>query len=457
MLALFSTSLSIFRKSPWLFVAVGAAVVISLCAVCGGIGLLIAPWFVCELFALQLEAHGREVRPRGPSWVLACIVVLGMVVVVASAGWLAALGFGPDMTSADYASAPLPWPEALRRVALIAGAMALAVTFTAPFLHAPLVLLDRGGRLGGALLESAGLMRQAGTLRHLSLSFLAQFFCLSPALLSAIVVARTMERAATPLGILVALPFLTLTIPIGLGMVTSAYLGSEATLGDARRARRQPSLSVLHRLVLVNVLVAPLVGLSLVGASALLPSGPLHSPAPEGVEVASLLPRIPGGALEMPAALLIPETSLEVVVQPGALSLAAGLEEPLIVPWRGSIDALRVVRLRSSYAVEFQEGAQIFHLEITEPGVRVDDSVRRRLEDHLPSSLLMIFLVGFGVVSFAAPAAFAPLGLDRARAARNATTIDPAVRRESLRVALLLTPFAVVTAAAGAIAFFSGP
>lgn len=452
-LALLRTSSRIFRRNPWISLGIGAAIVLSLCAVCGGIGLLIAPWFVCELCALQLEAHGRQVRPRGPSWVLACIVVLGMVLVVASAGWLAALGFGPDVTSADSASAPLPWPEALRRVGLIASAMGLAVAFTAPFLHAPLVLLDRGGRLGGALLESSALMRSSGMAPHLGLSFLAQLLCLSPALLSAIVVARTMERAATPLGILVALPLLPLTIPLGLGMVSSAYVERQGLLGDARRAQRQPSLPLFHRAVLVLDVVAPLVGLALIGASALLPSEPLRGPAPHGEVVTSLeVPSHPEG----PISLRVPDTSLEIGVHVGTLRLVSGLEEPLLVPWPEPIQALSVVRLPERYAVEVRDARGTFHLEIDAAGVRVDDSVRRRLEGHLPGWVLASFLLGFAVVSFGAPLAFAPVGQARARAARTAGSLDPRARDASLRAALGLSPFALSAALAGAAAFFWG-
>lgn len=446
LLALFRTSLSTLRLSPWISIALGAAVVISLCAVCGGVGLLLAPWFVCELLAVQLEARGRTVRSRGPDWMLAGLVILGMVLVVACAGWLSALGFGPDVASADAASAPLPWPETLRRVGLISGALALVVAFTAPFLHAPLILLDRGGRLGGALLESAALMRRTGVLPHLGLSFLAQALCLSPALLSAMVVARTMERAATPLGILLALPLLPLTIPLGLGMVTAAYVQHEPVLGDRRRAQRQPPLPAFHRAILITVVVAPLSGLALIGASALLPAAPLDFAAPPGEEIVA---GEPGDVLRVPG------TSLEVTAPDGAIRVVAGLEEPLVVPW-GPIASVRVVRLVGAYAVEVRApGSDVrAHVQVDEAGTRVDDSVRSRLESHITSWILAAFLLGFAGVSLGAPAAFAPAGQARASAALRGIEVGGLDARErSLRAALALSPFALLAAAAGAAAF----
>lgn len=423
--------------------------VISLCAVCGGIGLLLAPWFVCELLSLQLEALDRRVRPRGREWVLACVVVLGMVLVVASAGWLAALGFGPDVASADSASAPLPWPEALRRVLLISVALGLAVAFTAPFLHAPLVLLSRGGRLGGALLESASLMRQSGALPHLTLSFLAQALCLSPALLSAIVVARTFERAATPLGILAALPLLPLSIPLGLGMVSSAYVQHEPALGDPQHAHRQPPLPVLHRALLITNVLAPLIGLALIGASALLPAGPLPGPAPRGELVASLRPDE-----RREASLRVPDTSLQIAVTPDALRLVSGREEPLILPWPAPIEELRVVRLAQRYAIEIRGGGErMDHVEIDAAGTRVDDSVRQRLIRHLSGWVLLLFLAGFTVVSLAGPTAFAPAG--RARIARARGESDPSEQRRSLHAAAAIVPFALLVLASGVSVFFA--
>lgn len=442
-------SASFLRVHPGISVGLGAAVVVSLCSVCAGIGLVLAPWFVCELLAVQLEASGKRVQPRGVPWVLACVVVVGMVLAMASAGWLAALAFGPDLSTADDASAPLPWPEAFRRIGLIAGALALAVAFTAPFLHAPLVLLHRGGRIGGAILESAALMRASGRLFHSALSFLAQALCLSPALLSAMVIARTIERAATPLGIVAALPLLPLSIPLGLGLVTSAYVALEPTLGDPRRAQRQPPLPLLQRGVLVTDVVAPLVGLFLIGASALLPRGPLEGPA-SGREVASMAP---GGA---GAVLHVPDTSLAIEARGRRLHVVAGHEEVLEVParWHGEIERVRVVRERDRYGIELTADGRVFHVEVDAAGVRVDDSVRRRLRGRLSGWLFGLFLVGFVILSVGAPLAFASEGERRSALARGVAPPGDA-RRISFGMAVALCPIALGIAGIGALAFFA--
>jgi hypothetical protein len=441
--SLVSPSVGVLRRHPVVSLSLGAAIVLSLLAVPTGLGALVTPWFVCELFAIQLTSLGETPQPRGRGWASAALVVLLVVVVIALAGWIAALGFGPDVTTADRSEAPLPWPEALRRVGLICGTGGLAVAASTPFVYAPLVLLDRGGRLGGAVLESAALVKHGGALRHYVLTFFASMLSLSPALVSMIAVARTLERAATPLGVLVALPFLPLSIPLGLGLLTSQYLAQRPLLGEARVAQRGQA----HPLGLVLLLgfgtLAPITGLVLVAAGGLVPSIPRIGPAPEGVVVVDEAPR-PRTA--------IPDTTLEVRIDDAHVSIFAGDgdgvgELPRV--FHAPIEHVRVVRIHDDHVVEITSGGVSRVVRVDRAGLRVDDSVEARLVSRAPGFALIGFVVCFAICAIGNLAVLAPLG--EARIGRRPRL---QARRTAFRTAILLAPFAVLALLAGFVALF---
>lgn len=448
-----SRSFSLLRAHPVLSLALGSAIVLSICAMCTGLGLLAAPWFVCELLAVQLAASGRDVVPRGPPWLVASLVVFVMLLVAIGAGWLASLWFGPDWTTADASEAPMPWPETIRRAALVAGACTLAVLFLAPFIHAPLILLDRGGRLGGALVESATFVYATGRARHFVVSTGAQVLALSPGVLAAMFFARTFERAATPVGILAALPLMPVSIALGLGLVSAAYVQHAPILGDARRAQRLEGLPIAHRLALGVMVLGPLLGLLLLGASALLPAQPMHGAAPSGRQVASLVPDERGEGHAY-----VEGTSLEVRVSGRLLFVVAGAEPVLEIPpaWSEPLRHVRVVQTADDYAVEAETETGTWHVRVDRAGVRVDDSARRRLESQVSGWVLVMFVAAVAVVAVFGILAFAPLGAARARAAREPGVheVDATARRGALRTALALVPFALAAFASGALALF---
>lgn len=446
-----SRSLAILRAHPVIGGALGSAIVLSICSMCTGVGLLAAPWFVCELLAVQLATEGRAVVPRGRPWIVASGVVLVMLLVAAGAGWLASFWFGPDwMIDPDE---PLPWPDTLRRIGLVFGASTTAALFLAPFVHAPLILLDRGGRLGGALVESASFVHSTGRARHFVISAGAQVLALSPALLAAMFFARTFERAATPFGMLAALPLMPVSIALGLGLVTAAYVENAPLLGDARRAQRLEPLPPAHRFVLGVVVLGPLAGLLMIGGSAFLPARPVRAAAPPGTEVAVLTPG-PSGE----ARVWVDGTSLEVRVHGRRLAVAAGAEPVLEIPvaWSEPLTLVRVVYVRDDYAIEARTTTEAWHVRVDRAGTRVDDSVRRRLESQIPGWVLAMFVAGFAVVAGWAIYAIAPLGVARARAAREpgAREVDAQARVTAFRRALALVPFALATLASGALALF---
>lgn len=441
-------SVRLVRAHPVIAVSLGAAIVLSLCSVCTGFGAIVGPWFVCELYGIQITTATGISKARGVPWLLAAGVVLGTVLVIASTGWLSALGFGPPVPTADAALEPLPWPDTMRRVGLVAGSSVLAVGFIAPFLYAPLVLIDRGGRMGGAIVESAWLVAQGGVVRHLAIAFVVYAFQLSPALLSAMVIARTYERAATPIGLLVALPFLSFTIPLGQGILTASYLGMRDRLATPRAviARGLPprGLAVL----LATVVLVPIASLLMLGLSALRASTPAPGPAPEGEVV---LDRTVEGPLDV----AIRDTTLALHVHGAAVTIVAGGEDvdaALPASWRGPIERVRVVRVRSEYVFEIHADGRVVHARVDGAGVRMDDDIRTRLEVWVPTWALYAILLAFGACGVLLVRALAPLGA--LRAAVDLTSEERQLRRaaahrSSLRAGLALLPFALAALAGG--------
>ncbi len=441
-------SIELVTRHPVVSSGIGAAVVLSLVAVPTGLGAIVAPWFVCELFAVQLETRGEEPRERGRGWVAAALVVLCVVVVIAIAGWIAALGFGPDVSTADRAYAPLPLPEALRRGGLVAGTLALAVAAGTPFLYAPLVLLDRGGRLGGACLESAALVRAGGALPHYALAFFAYALSLSPALVSMIVVARTVERAATPLGALFALPILPLTIPLGLGLVTNAYLELRGTLPEPHLVRAGRGLP--RRLVafLATVSLAPLFGLVMLAIAGLVPSVPGEGALPEGATIV-----VEGAGRDR---LDVPSTTLEIEVSGGRVAVFAGDRDG--VGWlprasRSPIRQVRVARDHDDFLVELVPASGASRVvRVDRAGLRLDDSVEARLRSRAPDAVLVSFILAFAVCALGTLAVLGPLGEARARRRTSGSVL-----RRTFWTAAGLAPFSAVALVAGAIALFGLP
>lgn len=441
-------SLGLLRAHPVVSLSIGAAVVLTLLAVPTGLGALLAPWFVCELFAVQLAMRGETPQARGRGWASAALVVFFTVVVIAIAGWIAALGFGPDFTTADRSLAPLPWPEALRRGLLVAGTLALAVAAGTPFVYAPLVLLDRGGRLGGACLESAALVRRGGALRHYALAFFAYLLSLSPALVSMILVARTVERAATPLGALVALPLLPASIPLGLGLVTVAYLAQRDALPEAHVVRAGGALPRPLVAFLSAVSLAPLVGLLLMAIAGVVPSRPARGTLADD---AQLIVDVPARAH-----IDVPRTTLEIDIDGARAAVFAGDHDGVgrLPPvFAAPIAHVRVSRHGDDFAIELTPERGAAHVvRVDRAGLRVDDSVEARLRSRSPDGVLIGFIVSFAICAFGSLTYLGPLG--EARARQRARTV---ASRRAFLAALAVLPFSCMALAAGAIALFGLP
>ncbi|HEY8431638.1 MAG TPA: hypothetical protein VIL20_24830 [Sandaracinaceae bacterium] len=451
--ALFAASWRMLRLHPVVSGGLGCAVVLSFASIVFGIGVVVTPWFVCEIFALQLAILSGRPTVRTRAWIGAGLVASCMGGLVAAATWVAALAIGPDVSTADSAMGPLPWPEALRRVGLIAGVTALTVGFIAPFAYAPLILIERGGRIGEAVLESAWLVGRGGLARHWALVFLAHLLPFAPAIVAAVAVARTFERAATPVGVLLGLPLLPFTIPFGQGLLSAAYAARRHELPDRRWTRAESSAPLALRTVLVAAVLAPLASVAMLAVGALRPS------LPEQREGRGILVAEQG--IEGRARVLVPGTTLEVLVDGREVAVRAGDgggTGVLGAPWPRPVERVRVLRRRDTYDVELASGEARWVVRVDRAGVRVDDPIGRRLGQRLPwwalSSIALAFLLGALLLA----RGLGPLGAIRRAygAPADARASLPTLRAErsaALRRAWIV---AAILAPAGALALVGG-
>lgn len=454
---LLGRSWSVLRAHPVIATSMGAAVVLSLASTLFGVGVLVGPWFVLEIFALQLAVlTGRSVR-RDPSWIRAGVFVICMVGVVAAATAVAALAIGPDVSTADSASVPLPWPEALSRVAAIVTVTAVAVGFITPFSYAPLILLERGGTIGAAALESAWLVRRGGLLRHWALVFLANLVPFMPALVAAVVVARTFERAATPLGVLAGLPLMPLSIPLGQGLVTAAYVARHRELSVPRWARAEGKPPLTLTVALVSLVLAPIASVALIGLGTLRPAPPTlmtHAPEADVREISE------------PATVYLPGSTVEIAVRgPGVVVHAGdGAATPVPRAWRGDVDAVAVRRRGEHYVVGLRVGEVWWKTKIDRAGTRMDDTISARIAMRVPMWGLLAVMFSFALSGLLLVRALAPLGAVRRLYGAPATEQPPAddlrarrdgAVRRAWRLVAVLAPAAAASLAAGALGLFA--
>lgn len=450
--ALLGASWGIFRRHPVVSAALGGAVVLSLAAGFFGVGVLVTPWFVCEILAFQLAVLTQRPNGRSRAWIGAGLLVLFMVGLVALATWLAALAFGPDVSTADSASSPLPWPDALERVGLTAAVMALTVGFIAPFSYAPLILVERGGRIGAAVLESAWLVRRGGLVRHWALAFLTHLLPLAPAIVLAIAVARTFERAATPMGVLVALPLLPISIPLGLGLLSAAYVERRPELPERRWMRAEAIAPRPLRALLIAVLIAPMAALLFVGLGALRPT--LPRPGSGKGELVTVR------AIEREATVFVPDTTLAVHVAGRRVEVRAGdgVVARFDDPWPGAVEQVQVSRRSDVYDLALASGEQSWVVSLDRAGVRVDDSIADRLRERLPRWALPAIALAFALSALLLAQALGSLGELRRtaalpRAERARTDELRARRRRALRrawiIAAVLAPPSIFALAGG--------
>ncbi|MFW6023527.1 MAG: hypothetical protein ACOC9O_02165, partial [Myxococcota bacterium] len=352
----------------------------SLGAVCCGLGFVSAPWFACELSALVLATALGERVPRHRGWLAAGAVQTVAVLVLSAAVGAAVTWLDAEMLLGS------PRPIAGGNIPLLVlalGGSAVALLYMVPYLYAPVLLIHRGGRLGGAMLESARRVGHGGLLAHLGLSCASHLLQVAPPLLAAALALALADRAAVPVAVATSLPFMALTLPLGQGMIVSAYLERDRGSPSPREAIGRAPVGRTLALGLTIVGLAPAVALVLVAVAVMVrPSHARPGDAPLGELVA-------GGAIDHspPASFPIPQSALEVRASTRHVAVVArdgGGAGAVPLPSEATLERVRVVRVRDAYAVEVGSGDRSWVTWVDRAGVRLDDDLSARLADHLP-------------------------------------------------------------------------
>jgi hypothetical protein len=436
---------------PGATLALGAAIVLGLISVCFGVGVVLAPWLLCELLALQLGEALGEPTARSRSWASACVILLGAVLLTASVGWLTWLGLG-EQSPPLAATAPAGLLPLLHPGGLLALASAVvSLVFVLPFLYSPLILIETRAGLAGAVLESARLVATGGLLRNFALSLAVNAVQAAPLLIAAFSAELLSDGDSGPLFVALSLPLLALSIPLGQGMLVSAYVRRRAELADARGwpVAGRPPWSLLA--LWVVLVAAPVLSFSLLGASFVRPSRLSVGHLPKGGEPIAAFAPLRGQRSVHPSG-----TALEIVASARGVRVVAsdgGGVGGLPLRSDAPIEALRVVRVRDSYGLQLMQGGRSYVTWIDRSGVRLDDDLRARLLDRVPSWALLLMLLSLlstAVALLPVLAALAELRRLYALAGVQSPSDALAERRAraifgSFVVALLLVPLAVLS------------
>ena len=439
-------SLTLARVHPWIVLSLGFALVFALAAMFTGVGFALFPWFACELFALSLGASGIAARPRGVTWLKAAAITLTACVLFGSVVLLAGLVFGPDVASVDRALVLPPMESGLRVLAIVAISL-IALFFALPFLHVPMILLERDGPMGTAVLESVLLVRRAGIASSFRLVLAASSFALLPATLSAIVTARMTDRASTPMGVVLSLPLLLFSVPLGLSLLSQGYLLERHHLPIRRLQRPRPLPRVLTSLLSAAVFV-PVLSLALLlfacTQDAPLIKGP---PPPDAVLVASH-----GAEFTIPSSTLrVSVSPREVSVQPLADDVARVLALPLTDARH--VDEARAYALDGLFLVELRsQGASLGYAIFDGAGARLDDTFHRALDERMGVLRALVFGPMFILVTLLLFAALTPLAESRRVGA--SFTLQRSARARVTPIAWALVPCWITIAVLSILALF---
>lgn len=427
-------SVRLFGSRPAVSLALGAAVALSLLSACCGLGLLTTPWFVCELFGVQLAACTRRAPVRGPAFLRASWLLFWAVTMLGAVFTISLLAAG----SPSATTSPRGIDAVLRSgsgPALLGTA--LAWLLMTPLLYAPLIALDQQASVELALVESARFVVRAGLRASARVSLLMYVVQHLPVALLALLV--SLDPAQSALWLLGAAPLACVSIPLGQGMLVSAYVRVSARAAEAPAAPAPLMAAPARRWVRVwGVLIGlPIVALVLLQLSLTRPSRIALGAAPPGEQLIALEPEQRAATIELPppaSALTLRATQHEVSV---AASDGGGVGElPLSVA--DPIRRVRVVRVRDAFAIELLQGERTYLTLIDRTGVRLDDGLGARLRDRSqPWQWLYLGVTLLLTVALSIPVLYdlgriqhsVPPGAAQARAVRRAR-----------RWALLLAP-----------------
>lgn len=443
---------AMMRARPGATLALGAALSVSLLAVCCGFGALAVPWFSSELAAMQIaDARGRAVE-RSRAWVWAGAVQLLSATVLGSVGLLSVVAVGANVLEGGGSGGWQVGPA----LGLLAVGGGLSIALNVHFQYAAAILIDRGGDLHSALLESARIVQLSGSTRSWLTSVTGHALQGVPIVAGA---AWTVSRDAPlslPLWALAVVPLLIVVLPLGQCMVIASYLHLRGELIDpgdvpdhARPSRAGATVSLM-----------------LLGALALGPAmvvGAMLRPSPLRVG------RAQGGTAWLQADASearvhhIRDTALALHLAPNGLRVVAsdgGGAGQLPIPGQRPLRRLRVFRQGAVYTLEIERGSQTYVARIDQAGVRLDDTLSDRGREVLPvwglalllGSLLWAAVWMSRAVSIQARIRQRMAQHPSQQAATAAGQSRVSMRAAAVRVALWLAPASLASVWVGALA-----
>lgn len=472
-------SVRLFRRRPWATLGLGGALLTSLAAVCCGLGIFAAPWFLCELFALQIGIGRDDADPEHPSharapegvlrprrttaWFAAAGVQMAAVTVLGAIAVLSLLALGPDvMLGGISLGAPAGTEQLLKSLGVLLLASSLVIAVSVHFEHAPAILIDRGGGLHAALLESARLVSETGALRTWLTNLVAHAVQMVPGLVAIAFAASNASLGVTLRFGLVLLPVIALGLALGQGMVVSSYLHLRDQVTDPAAVPPEAAPSKSGTFVWSLLLLCILSGPLLVIVALAKPTAPAQLPLPEDARVV-----FSASAPEKQRQLYLPESALSVVLGPDSVALVAsdgGGVGTLPIP-RAPVKSVRAARPHrlpadirqntpadSTFVVEvtLRDGRR-FSSWIDEAGVRLDDSLYRRLSALLPGWAALALAACLVWTALWIPYALPPQARIRRELAlkgshpldqEHVTRLKAALRRRALLASFWLVPAA---------------
>ena len=439
--------------------AIGVALYTSSTSVCCGFGVIAAPWFACELLGLLLSAGLGKTMPRHAAWLWAGLVQMIAIVLLTSVAALALMSLAPDMAMRGAGQSSLPWQLGQGLLVMtIAGGLVLSLTVH--FEHAPAILIDRGGGFIAALLESARLVSRYGTLRTAATSALAHGLPMAAGLALIVVLAMRATLASAVGFAVLMLPLLVLSLVLGQGMMVASYLHLREHVTDPGQVPLEAAPSRSGTAVWAVLLSCVALGPLAVTLGLLKPALPLDQGLPADAALLLQLTATPKAR-----ELYVPGTALTLRVAQSGVRLVGsdgGGAGAIPLP-RGPVRTVRVAQVRAddlklerrppgevTFAIETRlASGRVLTSWIDEAGVRLDDSLGRRLSLRLSPSGALLLVLCFAWtaiwISRSLPpqarirrklAAKRPVGLD----AEHERRLRVALRARALGTAMWLIP-----------------
>lgn len=419
-------SLTLLGRSPWQALSLGLALYASLLAVCCGLGVLVAPWFMCELWAVLIANGTGEAVPRTRAWLWAGAVQAVAVLLSWSVALLALSVLAPDLF---MGGAPGPSEDtlgvAVRALGVMAvtGALVLGVTVHAQY--APAILIERGGHVLPVLLESARVVSAASAFRTWLTSGTAHALQVGLPLTAVVWLTTHASPASIALYALLILPLSVVCLVVGQGMVVASYLNVRPQVKSGAQLAR-PALTTQSGMSLWAVLLLCTLSGPVAASFVLLkPAEAEPGRLPSASEVLLQLRTADAESSQGAQQRFVPDTALTIRLAAGQASVVAsdgGGAGAIPVP--GTVSRLKVVRAdgapgwgpqERTFAIELTlDDGRVFTTKVDEAGVRLDDSIERRVSSRLhlgPALVLLAALLWTALwVAYALPLQARALG-----------------------------------------------